>query len=110
MELSAKSAALELSYEKSSQHVEAVRLEERERLFRLREHLLEHEIDSLREQLSYKDDTAATTMAKTRDLEASLYKTAEDLEKGRDAARVKSREIETLKVPNHLYRLLNASC
>ena len=90
--------ALELAYEKSLQQTEAVYDEESARQLRKQILLLEDDNDNLHEQLASSDAHLDELQRVAEGLRSQLDVAHNSLESTHNDLRLKSREIETLKV------------
>lgn len=90
--------AQEIAYEKSLQQSEVVFHIEKTRQFRLQILLLEDRNEDLHAQLSTDDECIEELMNYCKDVEARLELAVDSLQSTQSDLRVKSREVETLKV------------
>ena len=90
--------ALELAYEKSLQRSEALYEGERTRRLRTQILLLEHNNDTLHEQLIQDEERIGELTEVGEDLKSQLMRAHNSLDNSHSDLRLKSREIETLKV------------
>ena len=93
-----ESRALELTYEKTCRQIENVCDAERLRQLRVRILLLEEDNDDLHTQLSQDDDRIDELERFNDQLQVDLELCGGKLESAQGDLRVKSREVETLKV------------
>jgi chromosome segregation ATPase len=90
--------AQEIAYEKSLQQSEVVFHNEKTRQFRLQILLLENRNEDLHAQLSTDDECIEELMNYCKEVEARLELAGDSLQSTQSDLRVKSREVETLKV------------
>ena len=90
--------ALELAYEKSLKQSEALYEEEKARRLRAQILLLEHNNDSLHEHLIQYEERIDELTEVGEDLKSQLMRAHNSLDNSHSDLRLKSREIETLKV------------
>ena len=98
LQLALESGALELAYEKTGRQVENVCDAERLRQLRVRILLLEEDNDDLHTQLSQDDGRIDELERFTEQLQVDLEVCAGKFESAQGDLRIKSREVETLKV------------
>lgn len=98
LQLALESRALELAYEKTCRQVEDVCDAERLRQLRIRTLLLEEDNDDLHTQLSQDDDRIDELERFNEQLQVDLEVCGGELESAQGDLRIKSREVETLKV------------
>ena len=91
-------AILELAYAKCQHEVASVLADERARQLRMRVVLLEDTSDGLHAQLAQDDDRIDETERYTQDLRAQLDLVEGNTERLGADLRMKSREVDTLKV------------
>ena len=90
--------ALDLAYEKVLQQSEALYEEERARRLRAQILLLEDDNNDLHEQLTQFEERIGESAKVGEDLRSQLVRARNSLDKSHTDLRLKSREIETLKV------------
>lgn len=98
LQLALESRALELAYEKTCRQVENVCDAERLRQLRVHILLLEEDKDDLHTQLFQNDDRIDHLEGFNEQLQVDLELCGGKLESAQGDLRIKSREIETLKV------------
>jgi len=98
MQQSLDTRALETSYEKSCRQVDGVYETEKARRLRLQNLLLGDDCDHLYEQLAHCDDRMDELERHTQALQEDLDASSANLENAKGEVRIKSREIEILKV------------
>ena len=96
------SPALELAYETSCREVEYIHSDENARRSLVQQMLLEAERDDLHEKLAHKEDRIEELESHTQELQGTLDGTLSELEIAHSDARIRLREIETLKVESRL--------
>ena len=98
LQLALESRAFELAYEKTCRQVEVVCDTERLRQLRVRTLLLEEDNQDLHTQLSQDDDRIAGLETFNEQLQEDLKVCGSKFESSQGDLRIKSREVETLKV------------
>ncbi len=98
LQLALESRALELAYERTCRRVEAICDTERLRQLRVRAILLEEDNDDLRTQLSQNDERIDGLEKTNEQLQEDVEVCGDKVESARADLRIKSREVETLKV------------
>ena len=98
--------ALELIYEKSLRQTDLLYDEERIRRLRLQILLHEDENDHLHEQLAQDDNCIDELEGLCSQLQTALDAARDSLERAQSEVRLKSREIETLKV-SHVENIMS---
>ena len=98
MQNSLESDLLEITYQKSCQNVADVYANERERRFRVQKILLEHDHEDLEVKLRQSEERVEDLTLHGKELQASIDTLTQDLEAAQGDIRVRSREIETVKV------------
>ncbi len=98
LQLALESRALELAYEKTCRRIEAICDTERLRQLRVRAILLEEDNDDLRTQLSQNDERIDGLERTNEQLQEDVEVCGDKVESARADLRIKSREVETLKV------------
>lgn len=88
----------EIAYEKSLQQSEVVFHNEKTRQFRLQMLLLEHRNETLHARQSTDDECIQELVNYCKELEARIDMAGDSLQNTESDLRVKSREVETLKV------------
>ena len=92
------SGALELAYEKTLRQSEALYEEEGARRLRAQILLLEDDNENLHEQLTQDEERIDELTEVGEDLKSQLIRARNSLDNSQSDLRLKSREIETLKV------------
>lgn len=98
LQLALESRAFELAYETTCRQIETVCDTERLRQLRVRILLLEEDNDDLHTQLSQDDDRIDELERFNEQLQVDLEVCGGKLESAQGDLRIKSREVETLKV------------
>ena len=102
-----ESRRLELCYEKECRDLEVICDSEKARQLRVRLLLLEDENDDLHAQLAQDDDRIDDLESRSQELQEALETCESKLESAQGDLRIKSREIETLKVGGDVIKLGN---
>ena len=102
-----ESRRLELCYGKECRELEAICELERVRQLRVQLLLLEDDNDDLHAQLAQDDDRIDDLERRSRELQEALEACESKLESAQGDLRIKSREIETLKVRGDEVKLAN---
>lgn len=98
LQLALASRVFELAYERTCRQIEAICDAERLRQLRVRTLLLEEDNEDLHSQLSQDDDRVDGLEKFNEKLQEDLQNCGGNLESAQGDYRIKSREVETLKV------------
>lgn len=98
MQHSHDSDVLEVAYQKSCQDVATVYVDESERRFRVQKMLLEHDREDLQAKVQLSENRVEDLTLHEKELQECIDSLTLGLEAARGDVRIRSREVEALKV------------